>query len=161
MPGTPKFDENGLWFYDDICFSKHGNLKQTVLHLIKKSDKGLSGTQLGEIIHLSPRSFLQHFKKLPGIRREKHDGVYVYFCDDEKVYQKQIEKRTSIPALTRKVPSDTEAIRFLIEFIKHPKVSVEKLAEILAKTGIKIEPAIIYNFLESHDILKKTPDTPR
>jgi hypothetical protein len=34
LPTVPGFDENGLWFYNNICFSKYGNLRNTVVHLI-------------------------------------------------------------------------------------------------------------------------------
>ena len=29
----PLFNKRGLWFYQQIAFSKHGNLKQTILNL--------------------------------------------------------------------------------------------------------------------------------
>ena len=82
MPTIPRFDVNGLWRYENKYFSKHGNLKKTVIHLIHNSESGLSGDQIGTLIGLSPRSFLHHFSRLPEIRREKKEGVYVYFSGD-------------------------------------------------------------------------------
>ena len=76
MPTIPRFDVNGLWRYENKYFSRHGNLKKTVIHLIHNSESGLSGDQIGKLIGLSPRSFLHHFSGLPEIRREKKEGVY-------------------------------------------------------------------------------------
>ena len=46
----PVFDKNGLWFYEAIGFSKHGNLKKSILYFINKSPKGLSAEQLAELL---------------------------------------------------------------------------------------------------------------
>jgi len=40
MPNVPQFDHHGLWHYKDKFFSKHGNLKKTVIHLICTSESG-------------------------------------------------------------------------------------------------------------------------
>jgi hypothetical protein len=50
LPEVPSFDQNGLWRYGDVAFSKHGNLKKTIIHLVTVSDAGLSGKQLGDIL---------------------------------------------------------------------------------------------------------------
>ncbi len=106
LPSVPDFDENGLWWYKDIYFSKHGTLKNTVVHLINKSTSGFSGDQIGKIIALSPRSFLHHFRNTPGIRRQKHAGVYVYFSDDADRYNQQVQSR--LKALAEHI-SDVDA----------------------------------------------------
>ena len=72
LPQVPRFSQHGLWRYKDVSFSKHGNLKKTIIHLVTVSTAGLSGKQLGELLWLSPQSFLHHFRKCPGIYREKY-----------------------------------------------------------------------------------------
>ena len=37
LPQIPVFDQNGLWRYQAVLFSKHGNLKQTIVALIVNS----------------------------------------------------------------------------------------------------------------------------
>ena len=37
LPDIPKFDVNGLWRYRTISFSRYGNLKKTVIHLVHDS----------------------------------------------------------------------------------------------------------------------------
>jgi hypothetical protein len=98
LPQVPRFDGHGLWRYKNAAFSRHGNLKNTVIHLVSVAPAGLSGKQLGEILGLSPQSFLHHFRQCPGIHREKHDGVYIYFSDVDEVYEKQLQERTSVTA---------------------------------------------------------------
>jgi len=54
LPQIPVFDKNGLWKYQTILFSNHGNLKQTIVALIKDSQKGLSAVQVAEIVGFAP-----------------------------------------------------------------------------------------------------------
>jgi len=59
LPQTPVFDENGLWKCQTVLFSKHGNLKQTIVGLIRASPKGLSAVEIGDIVGiLANSSFL-------------------------------------------------------------------------------------------------------
>jgi len=61
LPESAEFDNNGLWQYQGVMFSKHGNLKQTLVHLVTHSMQGSSSTELGELLGLQPRSFLSPF----------------------------------------------------------------------------------------------------
>jgi hypothetical protein len=135
LPQVPRFDDHGLWRYKNAAFSRHGNLKNTVIHLVSVAPAGLSGKQLGEILGLSPQSFLHHFRQCPGIHREKHDGVFIYFSDDDKVYEKQLQEKTSVAARSAIATlSDPEAVLILVAVIRQHGISAE---EILALPEIK------------------------
>jgi hypothetical protein len=67
LPEIAQFDDMGLWRHQGAFFSKHGNLKQTLVHLVVHSVQGLSGAEFGEILGLQPRSFLSHFRDHPAI----------------------------------------------------------------------------------------------
>ncbi|KPA18032.1 hypothetical protein MHK_001750, partial [Candidatus Magnetomorum sp. HK-1] len=72
LPSVPHFDKNGLWQHKDAYFSQNRSLKNTIVFIVNRSSSGLSGSQIGDILKLSPRSFLHHFRRTPGIQREKH-----------------------------------------------------------------------------------------
>ena len=55
LPGVAQFNQYGLWRYQDVAFSKHGNLKQTIVHLVASSAGGLSGID-SAMVAFSPRS---------------------------------------------------------------------------------------------------------
>ena len=86
LPAIPKFNVHGIWPYRDILFSKYGDLRQTVKHMVLASEDGLSGNEIGDIVNLLPRSFMHHFREMEGIFREKHGGVYIYFSNDPSIY---------------------------------------------------------------------------
>jgi hypothetical protein len=162
LPQIPVFDENGLWRYRKVLFSKHGNLKQTIVALITESEKGLSAAQIAEFIDLVPNSsFLSQFKSVPGVRREKHQGRFIYLSDHPQIYSRQMQTRASRPAAAAGFPSDSEAVEILVELIKSPDIGIEQLAAKVSKPGKPVAAAMIRRFLQFHDLLKKTSATGR
>lgn len=160
LPHVPQFNDNGLWHYKSIAFSRHGNLKKTVIHLVSASSAGLSGKQLGEILGLSPRSFLHHFRNYPGIHREKHDGVFIYFSAIDQVYKKQLQERKSIAGRSAIVTlADPEAILILVAIIREHGISAEEIAALPESKKSKIKLSTITGFMAYHGLLKKTPDS--
>lgn len=154
-----KFDPQGLWSCNGIHFSKFGNLKNTLTQVVENSQSGLDGISIGKLLGLDPRSFLSHFRKLSGLRREKMSGRYVYFSSDEKKYLRQVKVfLTNVEKMNENIIPDALGIVVLVEKIKHPELSIEKLAKRLKNKGLPINSGKIYAFFISHDIEKKTPD---
>jgi len=157
LPNVPRFDEHGRWQYQQIFFSRHGTLKNTVVQLVRQASAGLTGQQIGELVQLSPRSFLHHFRDTPGLRREKHGGVYVYFAADPDSYAQQRENRLAELAREAGPLSDAEAVLILAALIKHCGLTAEQLAALPEVQARKISPLVIGEFLARHGLLKKTP----
>jgi len=155
MPSVPRFDEKGLWYYKDIYFSKHGNLKNTVVNLVNDSSSGLTGNEIGDLVRLSPRSFLHHFRDAPGICREKHGGVYVYFSDNPDKYKYQVQNRLKADILTEQSISDTDAVTILAAIIKHHGITIEDIMALPEIKARKFSVFAIREFLNRHNLLKK------
>lgn len=161
LPEIPHFDAHGLWRHKNVAFSKHGNLKKTIVHLVASAPAGLTGKQLGEFLGLLPQSFLHHFSKCPGIYREKHTGVYVYFADGTSIYERQLQQRRSSIHQPCLVPmTDPEAIMILVAIIKHHGMSAEDILTLPEIKKIKLIKPTIQGFLQHHGLVKKTPDSP-
>ena len=156
---VPRFDQNDIWCFKGICFSKHGNLKKTIVSLVKNSTEGLSGKQLGSILKLSPQSFLHHFKSTPGIRRKKFEGVYVYFSDKPEIYNKQVELRYQKKSTsTHSKLSNQDALIILASIIKHHSIELKSIIELPEIKERKLSRNAIEDFMETHNLLKKTSD---
>lgn len=74
LPDVPEFDAHGPWRWRGILFSQYGNLTQTVIELIRRSEAGLDAVEVGERLGLDPRSLLSPFADHPLLRREKTQG---------------------------------------------------------------------------------------
>lgn len=157
LPDVPDFDANGLWQHQGACFSRHGNLKRTVVELVRRSPAGLDGAELGALLELEPRSFLSAFARHPLLRREKIRGRFVYFSSDEAVCDKQRQRRRTLNATARQ-PTPSEAVAILVEKIKHPDLSHGELSRKLRKQKVSVEPETIGNLFALHGLAeKKTP----
>lgn len=159
LPEIAVFDSKGLWKYRGIIFSMYGNLKNTIIELITQSQNGLSGNDICKLVELKANSsFISQFRDVAGTRREKHKGRLVYFSDNNAIYIKQKRARKLLMD-NRKVLSNADAVVVLVEYIKHPDISIGELAKMVALSGRIFEPTVIRNFMEQHGLLKKTEDT--
>lgn len=157
LPTIPKFDENGLWGYKAIFFSKNGNLKQTILRLINDSPKGLTVIEIANLLKVSLGSFLSQERNLQKMRREKIANRYVYFSSDETTFLKQKQKREKVDLYNKltQIPTDTEAVTILVEKIKCPNLNIGQLTKRLNRKGHKIKKEAINKLFEYHGIQKK------
>ncbi len=157
LPRIARFDGYGIWKYHDVFFSKHGNLKNTAVAVIKLSDAGLSAKELSEITGLSSHAFLSHFKSAPGITREKRQGVFVYFSSepDEFVKQKKERENIALREIQADLPTDGDAIGILVELIKNPTDDIGKLTRRVRRKGIPVSTAKVANLLAYHGVRKK------
>ena len=160
LPEIPKFDSHGLWWYnEEIAFSEYGNLKKTVINLVQLSDSGLTGKELASLVSIPARNFVHHYKDCPEITREKQDGVFVHFSSQPETYQQQIQKRTLATLPERKdFLTDSDVITILISIVKHHGITPKEILALPEVSRIKISELTLQNFMESHDLLKKTPD---
>lgn len=161
LPQIPVFDENGLWWYQTVLFSKHGNLTKTIIELIRTSQKGFSAVEIAGIVDLMPNSsFLSRIKNVSGVRREKLQGRFVYLSERPEIYNRQKHSWT----LSRNVadfPTDAQAIIILVQLIKQPGIGIEQLAGKASKQDKRIGSGAVRRLLQFHDLLKKTSDTKR
>ncbi|MCK4924227.1 MAG: hypothetical protein KAS61_04590, partial [Spirochaetes bacterium] len=159
LASIPQFSKKGLWQYRGIFFSKHGTLKNTIIHFVRISEKGLSNSELAEIIGVNPHSFMPQFKELAELRREKYGRQVVYYSSEPQVHQSQKEKRFPPEPPLGKLPPNAESIAILVERIRNPKSSIVELSRILSQKGYTIGEETIRGLFQYHGLLKKTLDT--
>lgn len=157
LPDVPTFDANGLWRWRGVFFSRYRTLKNTVVELVTRSEAGLNAIEMRELLGLDPRSFLSVFARHPQLKREKIQSRFVYFSANPQIYAQQRQRRSAMTQSTR-LPSEAEAIAILVEYIKHPTLSIEALSNRLKKKALQIEPEVIQNLFARHGLnVKKTP----
>lgn len=159
LPTVACFDENGMWHYENIFFSKYGNLRNTVIHLINNSSSGLSGKEIGDFVRLPVRSFLHHFRNIAGIQREKREGVYIYFSEDPDRYKQQLQGRLNRLESPDKLFTDADSVVILTALIKHHEIGMEDIMALPEVRARKFSHAVIGDFMNRHGLLKKTPIT--
>ena len=128
LPDVPVFDgqNGGIWQFEGICFSRYGNLARTLVHVVANAGSGLTSCEIGKLLHLDPRSFLNHFKDHDEIRREKIDGHFVYFSADENICGRQRSSRMK-EAEKCNAQFDSLYVSALAERIKRPDIPLPRL----------------------------------
>ena len=153
----PKFNKRGLWFYQEIGFSKHGNLKQTIFNFVSKSPQGLTAKDLFEILLIPCHPVLNQMYKKNQIDRFNTQRGFVYLSIDIKKRQRQLNRLQS-QLFTAKESGSLNAqaaVYVLVEYIKHPEASVAELSKAVEKREVKASPEAITVLFKEHD-LKKT-----
>ena len=152
------FNKRGLWFYQGIGFSKHGNLKQTILNFVNKSPQGLTAKELLEILLIPCHPVLNQMYKKNQIDRFNTQRGYVYLSTEHQKRQRQLHRLHSqlIRANELESLNAQAAVYVLVEYIKHPEASVDELSKAVEKREVKASPEAITRLFKEHD-LKKTP----
>jgi hypothetical protein len=101
---------------------------------------------------------MHHFSKCPGIRREKHGGVFVYFADEDKIYKRQRQQKSyDIVRSTLSTISNSEAVLILVAIISHHDISADIIMSLPEIKTSKLTLPAVRSFMESHGLIKKIP----
>lgn len=122
--------------------------------LVRQSPAGLTAAQLGQRLHLDPRSFLWQFHEHPALQREKDQGHYLYFAADAAVATRQKTARSAALPQTQ-LPSAAEAIAILVQAIQHPECSPQELSVRLRPAHPHLTPAAIAALFAHHGLTLK------
>lgn len=156
LPQIINFDENGLWEYKKVRFSKYGTLKATIIALVNNSDAGMNATEISELLAVAPHTLLAAMADKRELMRSKHARSFVYFSIDEELHNVQLQKRKEMnEQRSADLIPDAIGVLVLVEFIQNPELSLEKLTNRLNHKGAKITESLLHDFLGYHGLLKK------
>jgi len=155
----PMFNHDGLWFVDEIGFSKAGNLINTLIKLITNSNAGLTAEVLGQKLNTRCHTLLVQLYRRGKLQREKVGHSYVYMAADPHIAENQRQALAGQNLTASPVPAEIAVLVFA-EFIRNPESSFDQLATIL-KTNrqVNISPRQIQRVFTQYGV-KKTPPTP-
>lgn len=90
---TPRFNEQGLWDYDSVWFSRYGHLLDTSEHFVEVADAGVTTVELQDRLHVEVQEPLLHLYRAKRIEREQIDNLYVYVSADVGQRRRQLLRR--------------------------------------------------------------------
>jgi hypothetical protein len=154
-----KFNPDGLWFYEQISFSKYGTLKNTLVQLISHSCAGMTHKELKTLLRIQVQNSLTHLVKNNLLqRRLLSEQVFVYLSFDGSQAQAQWQKRLKLngKALRVTLPSETIIIDILLEVIRgnEREIDEEELSSRLKQRGVKVQQQQLIYVLTYYDIKK-------
>ncbi len=91
LDDIPVFDQQGIWSYQSVFFSRFGTLLNTLVQFINISDSGYFESELEEKLHVSVRVPLLKLLKEQRIEREKLSGRYLYYSATPELGMYQLQ----------------------------------------------------------------------
>lgn len=155
LRSIPRFNRRGLWFYQDIGFSKAGPLTATIVALIQQSQAGMTAEDLADILRCRCHSVLVNLYRQARLQRQKQGRSYIYFAGDPQTANSQRRAKTLQQAPAKQLPAEI-AVYILAEYIKHPEADFPELAQTISAKGVTVSPVQIENLFAQHGIKKKT-----
>lgn len=160
-----RFDEDGVWFYDDIGFSQNGSLKNTVTYLVHNCNAGKYHSELERQLRVRVHNVLLDLVKSKQIDRIKFQGQFLYLSTDKARSTRQVEQRDTLSMQLQRIPgfiSEPMVIEILAEVVrqsqKHPRA--DQVVSALVSRGIPIAESDVETVFNQYGIEKKIPDSP-
>ena len=153
----PFFNENGLWSYRKVFFSKSGSLTNTVIALVFNSRSGLEKNELHELLGVNVIPILSKLYHQGKLYREKVGGIFVYLRTDEDNRQLQLNNRRSDSKKEKpiRLPEPERIIAVLVELIQRVELQPRQLSRRLSRKGIKVTITEIRAILQHYQLTKK------
>lgn len=105
------FDEQGLWSFRDVRFSRYGTLLATLEALVNASEAGYFATELEAVVGVGVDDALAKLVRQGRLSREKVTGRYLYCATQTRTRREQLRARSilhSTPKIQRSVVASDE-----------------------------------------------------
>lgn len=100
LESVARFDSDGLWSHESVCFSQYGTLLNTAENFIARSPRGFLADELAQVLHVEVQDALLKLIKRHRIFRREFNGMFLYTATDKDTRRRQfLSRRTgeSVP----------------------------------------------------------------
>jgi hypothetical protein len=161
LPDIAQFDENDLWMYQGVFFSRHGTLKATVEHMVEEADDGRTHQELQERLRVRVHNTLLDLVELHRIDRQALGKQYLYVSREPTRATAQVTRRREREAVavpTAEAPPAAAVIEVLVEVIHGARVTLDAaaIAARLRGRGVVVTVEHVEEVFRRHDLVKKT-----
>jgi hypothetical protein len=152
----PEFDDQGIWSYRGIRFSKFGSLNSTMVELITRSSQGKTAREIeAELGITNARTTLIKLHKEGKVSRTKVKGIFVYLAVDPERGERQ--RRLREAAMERifarsDLPTSQKIIAVLVQWIVRPELRPDQIVRRLSRKGLQITRREILAIVEYYDL---------
>jgi hypothetical protein len=162
LKSAAKFDQYGLWFFNDIAFSAQGTLKATLIFMIAHADAGMTAGELKKRSHVNVQNRLAELIKSGLVERILlPQQRYLYVSKDGVKASAQLQSRLALQARNALVQLPTESIQIeiLLAVIRsfHQRPDEAMLAAQFKKENLKVDEREIMAVLKHYELKKNRP----
>jgi hypothetical protein len=88
-----EFDEQGLWSFDSVWFSRHRTLVDTAEVCVTQAPAGYFAAELEGVLHVPVKEPLLQLVRQHKITRHTESGLYLYCAYNRETQQRQLQAR--------------------------------------------------------------------
>lgn len=99
LGSVTRFDSNGLWSHESVCFSSYGTLLQTAETFINRSARGYLAEELAAMLHVEVQDALLKLVQRHRIFRQQFRGVFLYTSSDRDTRRRQVLARRTAESI--------------------------------------------------------------
>lgn len=156
LQDIPKFDERGLWFHQEVGFSRCGTLKATLTALVDVEPMGFTHEEIEGLLHLRVHNTLLELVREGQVVRDSIGGLYLYVSPspDRAVEQKQ-RRREAREGQRAPAPLPTATvIEVLVEALQVGRVRVSAMlvAGRLQSRGVDVAVEQVADILRQYRV---------
>ena len=151
---TPRFNNDGLWFYRDVGFSVHGTLPRILLPLIDSSAMGMTPREVSERLRVRVQNQLHDAFVQGQVHRISWERTQLYVSADPRVQTQQLQRHQEHSEAQDPV-SDGHTIAILVELVRTPHSSAKRIAAILGTQGLHVTTPTVQRIIDRYDLRKK------
>lgn len=157
----PIFDENGIWEYRQIRFSKRENVEKTICHIVDLSPAGISAGEIAETLQIRTHNQLLKCRRKGLLVSVQYGRNQVYYSPDEKTRKLQMETREtmvreSLTHMEQKTLSNKTIIDILLVMVKHHETKPEKIVHLLKSAGKRVNERDVSWVINEYEIKKNS-----
>lgn len=154
----PSFNADGLWAHSGVLFSKHGNLRNTIVHLVNEAPGGCTHPELQDRLRLRVYGTLHDLVAAHEIGRAEVENLYLYVSAECATAEAQIATRQRLiaePYRPGPMPDAAIVIEVLLAVIDSPKPYPAEIAALLRAQGKAITPEQVQAVWVHYELSKK------
>lgn len=164
LSGVPSFDQRGLWFVEEIGFSRFGTLKETVAVLVSDASAGITHAELETLLRVRSLNPLRDLVEEGRVGRQRRGRTHLYVSPDGARAQAQLDRREEGVRGGEEEASLPKAVvlEVLVEAARVGRVAIDAvtLAARLELRGVRVTAEQVRRICEHYGIRqeKKTAE---
>jgi hypothetical protein len=157
---VPRFDQRGLWFHEDVGFSREGTLRSTLVRLVVQAPAGATHEELQATVRLRVHDTLRSLAQAGLVVRELVDALFVYLNANPRAARAQRAERRRLFAARSAAPlpplDPARVIEVLLAVIRQPRATASQVAASLGTRGFAIDEKQVEETFARYELGKKT-----
>lgn len=165
LKDIPRFDQRGLWTYQNVHFSQHGNLPQTLCRIVEQAPAGCTVQELEQLVGTHVHNHVSRLIREGKVDRFFQGRKVVYLASDprrrkaQQQARREAEPRPAPAVGDTAVPPGLEAvtvIHVLLRLLETPQASVASVARGLQARNVAVRADQIRQILDFYGLKKTT-----